>query len=88
VWDKEVEPERVEALKAAALMLLPRLLNRDPDLVWAGLRPGSAIGEPVVEKVEGKELWLAYGHFRNGILMANSTAKMITESVVATLGKG
>lgn len=88
VWDKEVEPERVEALKAAALMLLPRLLNRDPDVVWAGLRPGSGIGEPVVEKVEGKDLWLAYGHFRNGILMANTTARMITESVVATLGKG
>lgn len=88
VWDKEVEPERVAALQEAAVKLLPRLLDREPDLVWAGLRPGSEIGEPVVEKVEGRDLWLAYGHFRNGILMANTTARMITESVVATLGKG
>ena len=40
VWDKEVEPERVAALQEAAVKLLPRLLDREPDLVWAGLRPG------------------------------------------------
>lgn len=88
VWDKEVEPDCVAALREAAALLLPRLLDGEPDLVWTGLRPGSGSGEPVVEKVDGKEVWLAYGHFRNGILMANTTARMITESVMATLGKG
>ena len=87
-WDPAPEAERVAALTEAAAALLPRLLDRVPDEVWAGLRPGSAAGEPVVEKVSGKDLWLAYGHFRNGILLAPVTARIITESIVASLGKG
>ena len=88
VWDPAPEAERVAALTEAAAALLPRLLDRAPDEVWAGLRPGSEAGEPVVEKVPGKDLWLAYGHFRNGILLAPVTARIITESIVASLGKG
>ena len=88
VWDPAPEAERVAALTEAAAALLPRLLDRAPDEVWAGLRPGSEAGEPVVEQIPGKEIWLAYGHFRNGILLAPVTARMITESIVASLGKG
>jgi glycine/D-amino acid oxidase-like deaminating enzyme len=87
-WDVEPDPERVRELRDAAAALLPRLLNREPDVVWAGLRPGCAAHEPVVEQMPGTKIWLAYGHFRNGILLANTTARMITESILATLGKG
>ena len=87
-WDTTPDAERVEALTAAAAALLPRLLQRQPDEVWAGLRPGSTAGEPVVEQMPGKDIWLAYGHFRNGILLAPVTARMITASIVASLGKG
>ncbi|MEO6759291.1 MAG: FAD-dependent oxidoreductase [Saprospiraceae bacterium] len=87
-WDTTPDAERVAALTKAAGELLPRLLQRPPDEVWAGLRPGSDAGEPVVERVPGTDTWLAYGHFRNGILLAPITARMITESIVASLGKG
>jgi len=36
----------------------------------------------------GKDIWLAYGHYRNGILLAPVTARIITASIVASLGKG
>jgi len=88
VWDTTPDEERVKALADAAGTLLPRLLNRAPDEVWAGLRPGSDSGEPVVEKMAGKDIWLAYGHYRNGILLAPVTARIITASIVASLGKG
>jgi len=87
-WDTTPDSERVAALTRAAEALLPRLLNRPPDEVWAGLRPASKAGEPVVEKMPGRDVWLAYGHFRNGILLAPITARMITESIVSSLGKG
>lgn len=87
VWDIEPEAEKVEALKVAAARILPRLLDREPDVVWCGLRPGVEAGEPVVGHVAGTEIWTAYGHFRNGILLAPVTAGMITESVIAVLGK-
>ncbi|MFN0106025.1 MAG: FAD-dependent oxidoreductase [Bryobacteraceae bacterium] len=88
VWDTTPEPERVKELTEAAAALLPRLLQRPPDEAWAGLRPGSDAGEPVVERMPEKEIWLAYGHFRNGILLAPVTARMITASIVSSLGKG
>jgi glycine oxidase len=87
-WDATPDAERVGALIEAAAALLPRLLQRPPDEVWAGLRPGSDAGEPVVEQMAGRDIWLAYGHYRNGILLAPVTARMITESIVARLGKG
>ena len=89
VWDATPDSGRRQELTAAAAALLPRLLHgREPDEVWAGLRPASGTGEPVVEQLPGQEIWLAYGHFRNGILLAPVTARLITESVVASLGKG
>lgn len=86
VWDPLPESARVQALAEAAAALLPRLLDRAPDEVWAGLRPSSEAGEPVVRQVPGRDLWLAYGHFRNGILLAPMTARLITASIVASLG--
>jgi glycine/D-amino acid oxidase-like deaminating enzyme len=86
--DTVPDPHRVQALTKAAAALLPRLLDRPPDEVWAGLRPGSATGEPVVEQMPGKDVWLAYGHFRNGILLAPVTARLITAAIIASLGKG
>lgn len=83
VWDTTPDAERVRTLSVAAAALLPRLLDRPPDEFWAGLRPASTAGAPVVGQVPGRPLWLAYGHFRNGILLADVTAKMITESVLA-----
>ncbi len=88
VWDHAVEPAKMEALKAAAAELLPGLLAREPDQAWAGLRPWSDAVEPVVEQLPGREVWLAYGHFRNGILLAATTARMVTEAILASQGKG
>lgn len=88
VWDTTPEPERVAALTEAAAALLPRLLQRAPDEVWAGLRPWSEAKEPVVEQIPGRDIWLAYGHYRNGILLAPVTARLITKSIVASLGRG
>lgn len=88
VWEHEVQPEAKQRLEAEARRLLPGLLGGSPDTCWAGLRPGSATGEPVVEKVPGQDVWLAYGHYRNGILLAPVTARLIETAVAASLGKG
>ena len=44
---------------------------------WAGLRPRSADGLPVIGRIEGIDgLYLATGHYRNGILLAPATARL------------
>jgi glycine oxidase len=88
VWTRDVEPAYVEHLAAAAAAMLPGLLARRPDEAWCGLRPWSEAVEPVVEQLPGREVWLAYGHYRNGILLAATTGRMIAESVSASLGRG
>lgn len=88
VWDTTPDAERVAALTEAAAALLPRLLDGPPDDVWAGLRPWSDAREPVVEKMPDRDVWLAYGHYRNGILLAPVTARLITESILASAGTG
>ncbi len=45
---------------------------------WAGLRPGTPDGLPVIGPAKGiKGLWLAAGHFRRGILLAPYTGQQI-----------
>ncbi|HEU0120411.1 MAG TPA: FAD-dependent oxidoreductase [Bryobacteraceae bacterium] len=86
VWDATAEPDRIAALADAAAKLLPRLLDRPPDQVWAGLRPQSEAQSPVVERLPGADTWLAYGHFRNGILLAPITADLVAASILHDTG--
>jgi glycine oxidase len=72
-----------------ASFLLSRLRETAPDATgfslagsWAGLRPGSPDRLPFLGKPDGMEgLLLACGHFRNGILLAPITAKIIAALV-------
>ncbi len=59
----------------AALRLVPGLRSASVDQTWAGLRPGSPDGLPILGAHPGvKDLYIATGHFRNGILLTPATA--------------
>jgi glycine/D-amino acid oxidase-like deaminating enzyme len=50
---------------------------------WAGLRPRSADAYPVVgPATRHRNLWVATGHFRSGILWAPLTATWIAEGIL------
>src|SRR5205823_91185 len=60
--------------------LLPALLSEAVQRVWAGLRPATSDGRPILGRdpdVEG--LWYATGHGRNGILLAALTGEIIAD---------
>jgi glycine oxidase len=79
-----VTPEGIQGLLSRARALLPGLGPLVPDEVWAGLRPGTPDGLPVLgpdPEVEG--LLHAGGHFRNGILLAPLTGKVVADLVLA-----
>ena len=49
---------------------------------WAGLRPGSPDGLPVIGRLPGWEnVYVATGHFRNGILLGPITGKLIAQLI-------
>jgi glycine oxidase len=79
--DKRVTVEALNYLVAGALELMPSLRDAEVVETWSGLRPDTADHLPVLGPSGIENLWLATGHFRNGILLAPLTADLIAESV-------
>ncbi|MCS7050844.1 MAG: glycine oxidase ThiO [Thermomicrobium sp.] len=65
-----------------ARRLTPALLQEDLRAVGAGLRPGTPDDLPVLGRFPGwRNLWVAAGHFRLGVMLAPVTADRIVEAI-------
>ncbi len=84
-FDRTVNPETAEVLAREAAQVFPHLAETTPSQVWIGFRPGSE--QLRVGPWHSPRLQLAYGHYRNGILLAPVTADRITASINASLRK-
>ena len=74
----------VRKLRAGANALVPGLAFARQPSAWAGLRPGTPDGLPVMGRLPGWEnVWVATGHFRNGILLAPITGRIMTVAVLS-----
>ena len=72
----------IEFVRAHALEISPSLANLPVEEKWAGLRPFAGDGLPILGEVPDIEnLFVATAHFRNGILLAPVTAKIIAEKI-------
>src|SRR5215470_6520105 len=83
-FDKRVTGGGIASILDAALELSPALGGLPLVDAWAGLRPGSVDGRPIIgadPAVRG--YYVATGHYRNGVLLAPLTARL-----VATLLRG
>lgn len=68
-------------LEMVAKLLLPEV-NGLPDHHWAGVRPGNERDYPYIGKVPNSEnVFLAAGHFRNGLVSAPVTAELVAQLV-------
>lgn len=70
-------------LHRRAVSLFGYLEGLTPDECWTGFRPATETGEPVIGRVAGTRVWLAYGHYRNGILMAPATAERVAGEILS-----
>ena len=48
---------------------------------WSSFRPGTPDGLPLVGQTRIEGLFVASGHYRNGILLAPLTAELIAEAM-------
>ena len=79
-FDVKVHGSDILALNAQATRLLPALAEAEFVQSWAGLRPGTADGLPVLGRTLRQPRYvLANGHFRNGILLAPATAHVVAQ---------
>jgi glycine oxidase len=79
---KQVTPQGVRQILDAALELAPALADAKIVEDWSGLRPGTPDHLPIIGPTDITGLWLATGHYRNGILLAPATAKIICDWIV------
>lgn len=75
-----VEPRTMQALRSAAIEVLPRLADADLIETWAGLRPKRAGDLPTIGMIAPGE-FIATAHYRNGILLAPATALRIADMI-------
>ena len=80
-YDKSVDPATIHSLLSAAAKYLPDLAAAPITQSWAGLRPGTPDDLPILGPTEASGVFLASGHFRNGILLAPITAKIMANLV-------
>jgi glycine oxidase len=79
-FDRAIQHSIVEDIRTRAAQLIPELAGLEPASCWTGLRPATDCG-PVIRRIEGTNTWAAYGHFRNGILLAPYTALTLAEEI-------
>jgi glycine oxidase len=79
---KQVTPQGVRQILDAALELAPALADAKIVEDWSGLRPDTPDHLPIIGPTDVAGLWLATGHYRNGILLAPATAKIIRDWIV------
>lgn len=80
-FDERVTAQGVHELLHAALDAAPSLDSFTITESWAGLRPGTPDGLPLLGGTELGGYFLATGHYRNGILLAPATARTIADAI-------
>lgn len=78
-FDKRVTPRGLEQIFSALQELAPGLAGAEVVETWSGLRPDTPDHLPLLGPGELDGLIFATGHYRNGILLAPITAKLIRE---------
>lgn len=76
-FDKAVTPEAVTSIRARAARVVPALADLEVRSTWAGLRPAPRDGLPLLGPTHLDGLWLSTGHFRNGVLLAAISARVL-----------
>lgn len=81
-FEKQVTAEGMQRILQMALELCPSLGAAQVSSMWAGLRPYTEDHLPLIGPGPMPGLFLATGHFRNGILLAPITARLVSDAVL------
>jgi glycine oxidase len=79
-FDKRTTAEAIHELLAFALELVPSLSSASVTTSWAGLRPGSQDGLPLLGRINDFDnLFVSAGHFRSGLQMSVGSAHVVAD---------
>jgi glycine oxidase ThiO len=75
------EADQIAKLRAQAIEICPALEQARVLESWAGVRPGLRNHAPLLGETRLKGLFVASGHYRNGILLAPLTAQIMARLI-------
>ena len=82
-FDRNTTAEAGSQLAEFARHWLPPLRNCPIEHHWAGLRPGSPEGIPIISRHPAiANLFFNCGHFRNGLVMGPASARLLADLVL------
>jgi glycine oxidase len=81
-FEKANTAQGIHSLLDAAFELAPEISSAEIVETWSGLRPDTIDHLPILGQTGIDNLWLATGHYRNGILLAPATAQLLSESII------
>jgi len=80
-FDRSIDAAACNQIHRGAAELFPTLEDVAPSKRWIGFRPRAEGEGPHIRQIEGTNVWLAYGHYRNGILLAPLTADRVAAEI-------
>lgn len=82
-FDRSLSEDALHAIVANASRLVPAFASHPRTEAWSGFRPRLPDLLPAIGPVAARRgLFLATGHFRNGILLAEVTARMVADAIL------
>lgn len=86
-FDRSITSEAAVSLRSMASEIAPSTAGLPTVDQWSGLRPFVFDGLPIIGDIAGIDgLTIATAHYRNGILLAPITAKLVAESIINKSG--
>jgi len=83
--DTQIDVAALSAVMKSAISLLPCLAEMRVIRSWAGMRPASLDGRPIIgEHPLRKGVWLAAGHEGLGVTTALATAELLANQIMNT----
>ncbi|WP_322015808.1 D-amino acid dehydrogenase [Paraburkholderia sp. J12] len=77
-YSLKTDPSRIAALRAEAAWLFPQVAAGHAETAeWAGLRPATPRGTPIIGPTCYRNLWLNVGHGALGFTLASGSAELL-----------
>ena len=80
-FDPAVDPQRLALIKRQARDTFPEAGNYDAAVEWAGMRPATPTGVPLLGATAYRNLWLNLGHGALGFTLACGSAQLLSELI-------
>jgi glycine/D-amino acid oxidase-like deaminating enzyme len=81
-YNKQTDVNTIQQLFHAAVELVPGLTGSKVHEAWTGLRPGTPDELPILGETSTAGYFVASGHYRDGILLAPVTARLMTDVIL------